>query len=237
MAASASSCSAAVFEFITFWQPSQLRPSTLSPGAGALGPTLGCIPSATPLSHSFDTFAQESDLWTDSELSLADTDWNFLSLQNAPPYPTAFDAFDMSVNDPGYGVASAYPSLSDSGSIESQALPTSSLASSSANSQDGYSNASPATQILSLGPTTSQPSPATSQGDSVLSRVESSRVEKRKLNTLAARRCRQRRVDQTKNLEDELERMRKERDELRLKVSRLEGETQALKGLLARKSN
>lgn len=83
---------------------------------------------------------------------------------------------------------------------------------------------------------TSQSSPATSQADSVLGRVESSRVEKRRLNTLAARRCRQRRVDQTKNLENELELMRKERDELRLKVSKLEGETAALKGLLARQS-
>ncbi|KAJ5746316.1 bZIP transcription factor bZIP-1 [Penicillium odoratum] len=142
----------------------------------------------------------------------------------------------MSVNDPGYGVASAYPSLSDSGSIESYALPNSSFVSSSANSQDGHSHASPASQILGS-VATSQSSPATSQSDAVLGRVESSRVEKRRLNTLAARRCRQRRVDQTKNLEEELERMRKERDELRLKVSKLEGETEALKGLLARKSN
>ncbi|KAJ5654272.1 bZIP transcription factorbZIP-1 [Penicillium lividum] len=142
----------------------------------------------------------------------------------------------MSVNDPGYGVASAYPPLSDSVSIESYALPTSSFVSSSANSQDGHSHASPASQILGS-VATSQSSPATSQSDAVLGRVESSRVEKRRLNTLAARRCRQRRVDQTKNLEEELERMRKERDELRLKVSKLEGETEALKGLLARKSN
>ncbi|KAJ5897636.1 bZIP transcription factor bZIP-1 [Penicillium tannophilum] len=227
MAACACSSSAAVFQTRTFWQPSQLRPSTQSPG-----PT-GCIPSTT-FNQSFDTLAQESDLWTDSELSFANTDWNFLSLQNAS-YPAAFDRFDMSVNDPGYGVASAYPSLSDSGSIESLALPTSSLITSSANSQDGHSHASPASQVVGS-VATSQSSPATSQADNVLGRVESSRVEKRRLNTLAARRCRQRRVDQTKNLEIELELMRKERDELRLKVSKLEGETSALKGLLARQA-
>jgi hypothetical protein len=39
-----------------------------------------------------------------------------------------------------------------------------------------------------------------------------------------------------KSLEDELESVRRERDELRLKVSKLEGETEALKGLLTRKS-
>lgn len=37
-------------------------------------------------------------------------------------------------------------------------------------------------------------------------------------------------------LEDELERVKKERDELRLQVSKMEGETEALKGLLTRKS-
>lgn len=76
--------------------------------------------------------------------------------------------------------------------------------------------------------------PATSQGDDVLKGVESSRVEKRRLNTLAARRCRQRRVDRLKGVEDELELVRKERDELRLRVSKLEGETEALRGLLSR---
>lgn len=39
-----------------------------------------------------------------------------------------------------------------------------------------------------------------------------------------------------KDLEAELEKVRKERDEWRLKCSKLEGETDALKGLLSRKS-
>lgn len=72
-----------------------------------------------------------------------------------------------------------------------------------------------------------------SQGDESLSRGESSRIEKRRLNTLAARRCRQRRLDRMKGLEAELESVRRERDELRLRVSKLEGETEALKTLLS----
>lgn len=79
---------------------------------------------------------------------------------------------------------------------------------------------------------TTSSSPATSQGDEVLNRVDPSRVEKRRMNTLAARRCRQRRVDRMKTLEDELASMRRERDELKLRVSKLEGETDALRGLL-----
>lgn len=101
---------------------------------------------------------------------------------------------------------------------------------------DGRSHLSPATQTQ-VSVATSSSSPAASQADGVLGRVDSSRVEKRRLNTLAARRCRQRRVDQMKTMEEELEKIKKERDELRLKVSKLEGETEALKGLLSRKSN
>jgi len=84
--------------------------------------------------------------------------------------------------------------------------------------------------------TASLSSPSLSPGDDALGRVDSSRVEKRRLNTLAARRCRQRRIDRVKGLEDELESVRRERDELRLRVSKLEGETEVLKGLLTRKS-
>lgn len=195
-----------------------------------------CIPTATPLNQSFDTFAaQQSDLWAEPNLSFSDTDWNFLSTtHHATPYSTAEGGLDMSVTDP-YGVATAFASLSDSGYLEQQSQHDSSFNPSSANSQDGLSHSSPASQVPAS-VATSKSSPATSLGDDVLGRVDSSRVEKRRLNTLAARRCRQRRVDQMKTLEDELELIRKERDELRLKVSKLEGETEALKGLLSRKS-
>ncbi|KAJ5610961.1 acetyltransferase [Penicillium lagena] len=98
--------------------------------------------------------------------------------------------------------------------------------------QDSPSHPSPVSQ-LPKSATTALSSPATSQGDEALHPVDSSRVEKRRLNTLAARRCRQRRVDRMKTLEDELASVRRERDELKLRVSKLEGETDALRGLLS----
>lgn len=61
-----------------------------------------------------------------------------------------------------------------------------------------------------------------------------SRIEKRQQNTLAARRYRQRRVDQLKNMEDELRKVKEERDALKMRVSKLEGETEALRCLLGR---
>ncbi|KAJ5298501.1 uncharacterized protein N7443_006621 [Penicillium atrosanguineum] len=214
MSACDCSSAAAVKQTFTFWQPAQLSPSINRPRVG------GAV--STP-----------SELWADQDLSIADTDWNFVSINHATPYP-AFDGVNPSVNDMGYGMASTFASLSDSGSSEPNPVPSIHVAS-SVNSQDGFSHPSPVSQ-LHASVATSLSSPATSQGDDVLGRVDSSRVEKRRLNTLAARRCRQRRVDKVKSLEDELEVMRKERDELRLRCSKLEGETEALKGLLTRKS-
>ncbi|KAL4892928.1 hypothetical protein BDV59DRAFT_179008 [Aspergillus ambiguus] len=83
--------------------------------------------------------------------------------------------------------------------------------------------------------TTTSPSSST-PSDSIPSKSKTgpsqSRIEKRQQNTMAARRYRQRRVDQLKNLEEELRKVRQERDELRMRVSKLEGETEALRGLL-----
>ncbi|RAL09769.1 bZIP transcription factor [Aspergillus homomorphus CBS 101889] len=58
------------------------------------------------------------------------------------------------------------------------------------------------------------------------------KVSKRQLNTLAARRYRQRKLDRVNELEAELEAIKRERDELRMRVSKLEGETEALRGLV-----
>ncbi|KAJ5587089.1 uncharacterized protein N7459_002854 [Penicillium hispanicum] len=201
----------------------------------SLAPPLECVPSAVSCPQSFDTFAQESELWTEPDLSFADTDWNFLTIDHVDPYPAILNGADMTVDNLGYGVPSTFSSLSDSGSNGPRNLLSNSLAPSSANSQDEHSHTSPISQIPGS-VSTSQSSPATSQGDDILGRVDSSRVEKRRLNTLAARRSRQRRVDRMKSLEDELESVRRERDELRLRVSKLEGETEALKGLVTRKS-
>ncbi|GKZ31441.1 hypothetical protein AbraIFM66950_012051 [Aspergillus brasiliensis] len=58
------------------------------------------------------------------------------------------------------------------------------------------------------------------------------RVKKRELNTLAARRYRQRRVDRMNQLEEELAAIKRERDELKMRVSKLEGETEALRSMV-----
>ncbi|KAK0105086.1 hypothetical protein ONS95_004551 [Cadophora gregata] len=62
-----------------------------------------------------------------------------------------------------------------------------------------------------------------------------SKIQKRTLNTLAARRYRQKRVDQVSSLETSLKETQDERDELKLKVARLEAEVEVLRGLVGRK--
>ncbi|KAI3300297.1 hypothetical protein DTO002I6_1020 [Penicillium roqueforti] len=201
----------------------------------SLAPPLEGFPSAVPVCQSVDALTHESALWAEPDLSFADIDWDFVSVDVPTPYLPDHDGGDVPVMDLGYGGLSSFNSLSDSGSIEHQHYISTSLAPSSANSQDGHSHPSPISS-LTAPVSTSLSSPSTSQGDDTLTRVDSSRVEKRKLNTLAARRCRQRRVDRMKELEAELEKVRKERDDWRLRCSKLEGETDALKGLLTRRS-
>jgi hypothetical protein len=58
------------------------------------------------------------------------------------------------------------------------------------------------------------------------------KIKKRTMNTLAARRYRQKRLDQVAELEAELRETRQERDALKVKCARLEGEVGVLKGLL-----
>ncbi|PLB50396.1 hypothetical protein P170DRAFT_435586 [Aspergillus steynii IBT 23096] len=58
------------------------------------------------------------------------------------------------------------------------------------------------------------------------------RVDKRQMNTMAARRYRKRRLDRMNELEAELEIAKREREEWRVKASILEGEASALKKLL-----
>jgi hypothetical protein len=59
-----------------------------------------------------------------------------------------------------------------------------------------------------------------------------SKIEKRKANTLAARRYRQKRVDQMSGLEAELKEVKAERDDLKVRCAKLEGEVEALRALL-----
>jgi len=63
----------------------------------------------------------------------------------------------------------------------------------------------------------------------IASKSTESRARQRDLNTRAARRYRQRRTDETQNLEAELEETRSERDALKIQVARLEGEVEGLR--------
>lgn len=58
-------------------------------------------------------------------------------------------------------------------------------------------------------------------------------AEKRRRNTLAARRFRQKQHDRVAELEQALENMTKERDALKMQVARWEGEAVALRGILS----
>lgn len=57
-------------------------------------------------------------------------------------------------------------------------------------------------------------------------------IRKRNLNTLAARRYRQKRTDETQTLAAELKETRRERDDLKVLVARLEGELKGLRQTL-----
>jgi hypothetical protein len=74
------------------------------------------------------------------------------------------------------------------------------------------------------------PAPVTTPSSS--SSSSSSKIVKRQLNTQAARRYRQKRVDQVSSLEAALKAVQDERDALKVRVARLEGETDTLKKLL-----
>ncbi|ORY56959.1 uncharacterized protein BCR38DRAFT_306620, partial [Pseudomassariella vexata] len=54
---------------------------------------------------------------------------------------------------------------------------------------------------------------------------------KRQRNNVAARKYRQKKIDRISELEDELNDIKKERDELRIRLARQEAETAALKSM------
>lgn len=79
-------------------------------------------------------------------------------------------------------------------------------------------------------------SKTSSKAQSLKPDTDNARVQKRNLNTQAARRYRQKRVDLISNLETTLQATQTERDELKMRVARLEGELEILKGLVGSKS-
>jgi hypothetical protein len=73
----------------------------------------------------------------------------------------------------------------------------------------------------------SLPSPASKN-------VPRSGIQKRKLNTLAARKYRQKRIDHINDLEAKLKASQIARDALKIRAARLEGEVEVLRRLVAR---
>ena len=90
----------------------------------------------------------------------------------------------------------------------------------------------PPPQSQSKGKSKASPTHATPSSSSSPSSPQSSKVHKRTLNTLAARRYRQKRLDQMADLEQKLRESEKEKEELQMRVARLEGEVEVLRGLL-----
>ena len=70
--------------------------------------------------------------------------------------------------------------------------------------------------------------------DALLNLEGDPKVKKRTLNTLAARRYRQKRLDQLEELENELKEARAERDAFKVRCARLEGEVGVLRGLVGK---
>lgn len=62
-------------------------------------------------------------------------------------------------------------------------------------------------------------------------------TEKRRRNKLAARRLRQKKMDQFSELEEQLQEAKRERDELRIQAAKWEGEAQALRQMLDQSMN
>ncbi|KFY12439.1 hypothetical protein V492_03881 [Pseudogymnoascus sp. VKM F-4246] len=98
---------------------------------------------------------------------------------------------------------------------------------------------SPFSQSISPDPpvrmptTTSSTSPGSTMSTTTTATAQpNSAIRKRKLNTLAARRYRQKRVDQVTELETALKNTQRERDDLSVRVARLEGELGALRQML-----
>lgn len=146
------------------------------------------------------------------------TNWNTLPLSAAGDLlamaPTTNAPFDMSTSIP------MEPStLNTSRLIKAHKL-TIVVRSQSGSSANSYSpEQSPHARLT----TSTKSSPPTEPP---------SKVEKRKANTLAARRYRQKRVDQMSGLEAELKEVKADRDEWKVRCAKLEGEVEALRALL-----
>ncbi|KAF7113782.1 hypothetical protein CNMCM5793_004837 [Aspergillus hiratsukae] len=178
----------------------------------------------------------------DASLSFCDTD---LSALLAPPDLTGFSGLDYTSLPTGTSNSPYAPDSFDLNAIPTPAIDVNDSMpfldiDSSGTDSDTQINSQVQAPTPPLLMPAARPPPVSitaapsSSGDNS-PKESSNRVYKRQLNTLAARRYRQRRVDRMNQLEEELEKVKRERDELKMRVSKLEGETEALRGLLKNK--
>ncbi|KAF2002330.1 hypothetical protein P154DRAFT_574268 [Amniculicola lignicola CBS 123094] len=190
-----------------------------------------------PFSSSSFTALTDS-LFDNSDTPLDDSIWNNMSsfgLANQLPLPEAhLQSFgtgiggDVSPHFISSGEPSNYSITTATGITQDPYSPqmivqdhqSNSVPPSSSSDEHGSSPEGSSTSIK-----LSKPKTGSHPGDS-------SRIEKRKQNTLAARRYRQKRVDQMAGLETTLKETQSERDALKVRVARLEGEVETLRQLL-----
>jgi hypothetical protein len=94
------------------------------------------------------------------------------------------------------------------------------------------SSSTVSTKISSKTNKRSRPDPSPVDSSNSAQDSEEERMEKRRRNTMAARRFRQRKQDHVADLKERLDNVTKERDDLRLQVAKWEGEVMALRKLL-----
>lgn len=161
-------------------------------------------------------------------LNTSATDWTAFSL------PSSDSCYLGNATQMLAGVPSLFTTAEENRNLSAMSSSTASYVSESMSkehSQSGSSHTSTKDRISYSSEQSSSHSKLSSSKNSPLA-PESSRVEKRKANTLAARRYRQKRVDAMCNLEAELKDVKAERDDYKVRCARLEGEVETLRALL-----
>ncbi|KAB2102729.1 hypothetical protein AG0111_0g9218 [Alternaria gaisen] len=214
--------------FRIFWQPQQLRVIAKPPwNSGALLDTTSLLPTTTTASSSaalscgllaLDPSFQTTPDW--DLFPISDSHYLGDGTQLLPGEPALLSTAEDNMNT--FTMPSGMGKINNMNTSAPMMRDHSLSGSSSTSNKDHGS--SPTEQSSS--------SKLSSTKNSPLAPEPSSRVEKRKANTLAARRYRQKRVDQMSTLESELKDVKAERDDLKVRNARLEGEVETLRALL-----
>ncbi|KAE9380916.1 hypothetical protein N431DRAFT_325534 [Stipitochalara longipes BDJ] len=173
------------------------------------------------------------DTWPE----LSDWELNSWALLTAPDPGTSMGAQSLSSQTQTFTQSNFYDTSLVSNNFQQHDLGDASHSLTEPNTNSNLS--SNLNSNLDSGPSSSRQSTSTNTRQNKFSPASSSsptspnsKVHKRTLNTLAARRYRQKRVDQMAELEQKLRESEKEKEEALMRVARLEGEVEVLRGLL-----